>query len=503
MGVDSEPTGKLQTTMTIASNKDSERVPQEPLDKPEQRLSNFEDRTMDTGDLSGEEARKSDVEDLGNDVTEQMNNDIHDIQVEAENGDLTEYSSSYGDTLSDDENGSIINDGEVDSTFTFDNALMSDYDEFGRTSQSGKKKVTDHWRKFIHPLMWRCKWIELQIKEMESRAQNYDRQAVEVDRENENVVRNCRSGSLNGAMSLSLCNQKQKQNSEVMVRRKRKQVEETINSSAYISNHNVFSYHEEKKLFAESPTINKCNGKFDIRPADDNAGVLLKNELSALEVTEADSSLVHILYKIDEMQSQARSLKTRVDKVVSENPTKFSSMNRLNLVMDPCDTFTSFDRNLASLNAEDKILVGSMYSSLQHVSDDSEDIFMPERANSSRGVGMQMGDRIVSADDLPELGSLCEPNEDVFLIQKTATKEELHNFERVLSKVTDRSQIFEEKPIIIPPVTAVKTESLSNDISEHDEDSPCNSRPFKRSKRQVDAKQKTGSDSWKLKLGSR
>ncbi|KAG6391089.1 hypothetical protein SASPL_148838 [Salvia splendens] len=100
-----------------------------------------------------------------------------DLKVEAkEDPDATENSSSFADTISGNENASSLSDAEVESHFIPDNGLDPTFDGFGSIFPIRKKKLTAHWRNFIHPLMWRCKWTELRIKQLESQASKYARQ---------------------------------------------------------------------------------------------------------------------------------------------------------------------------------------------------------------------------------------------------------------------------------------------------------------------------------------
>ena len=71
--------------------------------------------------------------------------------------------------------------------------------------------------------------------------------------------------------------------------------------------------------------------------SNDNFG--FNDGLSCLEFRDSDAWSEQILRKIDLVQSQARKLKTRVDKVMNESPRKFSSINMLSSLV-PCDALT-------------------------------------------------------------------------------------------------------------------------------------------------------------------
>lgn len=100
-----------------------------------------------------------------------------------------------------------------------------------------KKKLTNHWRNYIHPLMWRCKWTEIKIKQLELQASKYDRYLAAYDRSkhvaSDQTIEQCGSRSL-------LFRYKGRGN-KPMRRFKRKRVEDTADVKFYMSNHNLFS----------------------------------------------------------------------------------------------------------------------------------------------------------------------------------------------------------------------------------------------------------------------
>lgn len=102
-----------------------------------------------------------------------------------------------------------------------------------------KKKLTDHWRNFIRPLMWRCKWTELRIKEIESQALKYSKELAEFDQ------RKCMGPdplTLEEIGSKSLPFSSHQYRSKAKKRRKRKKVEDTTDIGSYMSHHYLFSY---------------------------------------------------------------------------------------------------------------------------------------------------------------------------------------------------------------------------------------------------------------------
>lgn len=104
-----------------------------------------------------------------------------------------------------------------------------------------KKKLTEHWQRFIRPIMWRCKWIELQIKEMKSQALKYDTKLAQYDQRKEVELENSMlEGFDESSQSFSSHNIR---GNQVMKRKKRKRVEEKTDVASYMSQHNLFSYY--------------------------------------------------------------------------------------------------------------------------------------------------------------------------------------------------------------------------------------------------------------------
>lgn len=88
--------------------------------------------------------------------------------------------------------------------------------------------MTTHWNKFICPLMWRLKWLELKIKELQSQDKKYDSQLAKYAQIEQSEF---------DAMS------------KLTKRKKRKRVEDTTNIASYMSQHNLFSYGMNSKTF--------------------------------------------------------------------------------------------------------------------------------------------------------------------------------------------------------------------------------------------------------------
>lgn len=112
--------------------------------------------------------------------------------------------------------------------------------------------MTSHWREFICPLLWRFKWIELQIKELQSQALKYDGELAEYDERKQFEFERITSEGFD-AKSLPFSSQFQR--TKAMKRKKRQRVEDTIDTATYMSHHNLFSYYGMKFIGSTSCNV--------------------------------------------------------------------------------------------------------------------------------------------------------------------------------------------------------------------------------------------------------
>lgn len=95
----------------------------------------------------------------------------------------------------------------------------------------------------------------------------------------------------------------------------------------------------------------------------------------------SDNSMEQILAQIYAAKSEAQNLKTRIDKVISENPAKFSSINRLTAGMQGSAAASS-DHNPSS----------SPIARLQSNGDVFGDLLLGGDASNHRGVSAALPD---------------------------------------------------------------------------------------------------------------
>ncbi|CAK7322501.1 unnamed protein product [Dovyalis caffra] len=348
---------------------------------------------------------------------------------EEEDPDATEYSSSFADTNSGTEKCSGLSEAEVESQFFGDSDLASPFDAFGSIFQTRKKKLTNHWRSFVRPLMWRCKWTELKLKEFESQASKYAREIAACEQRKHSGIY---QSTFEGFCSKSLPFSNECYRRKAVKRRKRKRVEDTTGAASYMTNHNLFSYLENKKSNPEGSSMVEdfSNTAITDQHAGGNDKSGIDNDEMFIEFGDGDKSLEQVLRKIEIVHSRVHKLKNELDMVISKNASKFSSSENLSLLA-ACDAQTSSAPSPTSAGNGETISVGAIYPATQNIPGyDIGDPVMPESAMSGFGEAVHVPDIIestvglLSAADVtfhqPQIGDLSEDIVDNVLIHNQA-----------------------------------------------------------------------------------
>ncbi|KAL9233158.1 hypothetical protein vseg_008188 [Gypsophila vaccaria] len=300
----------------------------------------------------------------------------------------SENSSSFGDTLPRSEVTSVTSDAEVESEFRDETGLLgSTFDGYGGGAfPLRKKKLSTRWRSFIRPLMWRCKWTELKIRELESQALKYTRELEQDDQTKMSELQQYASDFASKSFPYSGHSVRRK----ALKRRKRKLVENVTDISSYMSHHNLFSYLEDKKSDPDEAATTEDDCDKEQYSKDDENGVSdewLKND---------EDSMEEILRQIGTVQSQVLSLRNHLDTVMSKNGLKFSSSENLSL-LSPDDGQTSAASSpVFSAGNGDNMYIDDMYASHNLSEFDLDDLVVPECIIPGYGYGTQIPDVIES-----------------------------------------------------------------------------------------------------------
>ncbi|CAN8280106.1 unnamed protein product [Cochlearia groenlandica] len=342
----------------------------------------------------------------------------------------TEYSSSFSDTASESADNMLFdglnNDDEagVESHYWDETDLGPAYDSFSSVFHFRKKRLTNHWKSFIRPLMWRSKWVELRIRELESRALEYPKELETYNQEklasyiDPSVLETCGEG----IKSLPYTTPSYRKRAAKR-RRRRKNVENTDDIASYMSHHNLFSYIETKRLSLDGMTVADDFGAMKDSRIDSKNRVDLDDNDSLFVHREGDGVLEELLWKIELAHSQVDRLKTQVDDVMSKNAARFSSSENLSLL-----AASSVHSPTVSAGG-DVLSIGEIYNSSQHIQDYvlGDLVFSSEGAISSYGDAFHIPDIIESTVGLfadadvtlhhPQIGDSCEDILDNILIR--------------------------------------------------------------------------------------
>ncbi|KAG2409118.1 hypothetical protein LR48_Vigan01g140200 [Vigna angularis] len=309
-----------------------------------------------------------------------------------EDPDATDYSSSFADTTSDAENGSRLSDAEVESEFLGDSGSLTDAFD-GSAFPMRKRRLTDHWRNFIRPLTWRCKWTELRIKEIDSIALKYSKELAEYDKEN-------------------------------------------------------------KKSDHDGGLADDFGNPVIIEPHTDSTDRFGTGEVQPfLDFSETDASLEQLLWAIDNLQARVHKLKSDVDAIMSKNASKFSSSENLSLLPHGDMQTSSAQSPTISAGNGDAASVGVIYNSIQHGVDFDIGDFVMHSVVSSYGEVPMVPDIIestvglLSAADVTFRSALagdsCEAMVDNVLIHEVAETDE-HTFKSGSQPPMERLQNWEK-----------------------------------------------------------
>ncbi|XP_068651091.1 uncharacterized protein [Aristolochia californica] len=428
-----------ETAENSLSQGENENISEVKDDKNLRCTNNCEDNSFEI-ERALDEHEVEDVGDSEVDVT-----DCRDTASEIfqeEDPEATEYSSSFSGSVSGSENGFASSDVEVESHFNSEKESSAVFDGFRRFLPTKKKRLTAQWRRFIRPLMWRCKWIELRVKELQLQASKYDLELLAYANEKQLRIGQLASVS---PVARSMPFSEPSERKQVMKRRKRKRMEETVDIPSYMSRHSLFAYYENKRHQAEGGTNDDDCGNQDLnKKTCDVFGIYSDWPLRL--TGEDDSSLELSLWNIELLQSRVEKLKSQLDNVIGKNGGLSSSAENLsNFLHSELPHRSALSLSIAATNGGQKEgLVGpeSAISSSRAVTP------LPDVIESTVGLLSAVGRSL----DQPQKGDFTENVGDDILINNQAMKEESKNFEKVAQSIERKQepvkQYEEEKAVV-------------------------------------------------------
>ncbi|GMI93013.1 hypothetical protein like AT3G59670 [Hibiscus trionum] len=509
--MDVNPVNKLHCAAKAAVDKEK-TIPLDGSDGKSSRCVNKCEESVDNMEVVMHKQNKA-PEDVEVDIIGCTNNN-DTTPVKIEDLDETECSSSFADTTSDTDKCSGLSDAEVESQFIGDAAFASTYEPFSSVFHMRKKRLTSHWRNFIRPLMWRCKWAELRIKQIESQAGKYTRELSAYNQRKFSVID---QSSLEGFGSKSLPFSSQYNRKKAIKRRRRKRIEETTDIASYMSSHNLFSYFENRKTIPDCAYIadDFPNTADTDQHADCNDKSNINNDQLLFEFRDENNSLDQVLRRIEIVHTKVQKLRNQLDQVMSKNVSKFSSSENLSLLA-ACDAQTSSAPSpTISAGNGDTTSVGPSFNTTQQICEYAGDMVMPASAISSYGEAFHVPDIIESTVGLlssaevtchqPQLVDSCEDIVENVLIQNegnagdkqavmasnSQSLKQHHQAEKVEGESTNPSHIPTSEPNNATKNVASQEQSILRSCLASD---IC----FPRSKRKR-GERKAGSIGWRRK----
>uniref|UniRef100_A0A0E0FKZ8 Uncharacterized protein n=1 Tax=Oryza nivara TaxID=4536 RepID=A0A0E0FKZ8_ORYNI len=385
----------------------------------------------------------------------------HDIDAasadpanDEEDGDTTECSSSFGNSCCETDDEADHGGSEVDSPFS-ENA-----DGVQALIRPRKKKVTAEWRSAVRPMMWRCQWLELRMKDLLSQVSKYDRELALINKgkELQQAV-----NMTNGSRSESAESSKGRENS-CMERRKRRRLEETVNTSLYIKKHEILSYFFDKQnKGAETDGIlidDDSSGPVgnDVKGGIHTVGLLEPKEY---DMVAEQLTLQKFLLTIDGIRSQVLRLQDRLSKVRSKQENMVSLVDHAHIKVSEKRLRTqkrSFSykkdryskskkkKNLNILSKEEDKPAHAVISTLSKRAPDCQTEVTMYSSEEKSGERCQSHKKAITVDLLlpnGHMGDLCKDNDDV-LIDNQAANEGYQPFENAKQPM-DKSLELTEK----------------------------------------------------------
>ncbi|MCO5589317.1 hypothetical protein L7F22_043283 [Adiantum nelumboides] len=218
----------------------------------------------------------------------------------------TDCSSSFGDTqvsLTDDEV-----DGrscEVESELRNGNGAMVLSDDIPPSNRK-KKTVNQEWKTYRQGIEWRCRWLELRVKELQALANKYNdilvtsKSTMKQESEQQESISARTSAIFSGYQHRAL------------LRLLRRKEEEKADSKMHMSKHPVFSRYEKKQQRSQEELANDENNKDSYQILDfDDFHPDFDNGFGDDYLVEEDS-VEQYLWHIEALQLHICSLKNQL-----------------------------------------------------------------------------------------------------------------------------------------------------------------------------------------------
>lgn len=262
------------------------------------------------------EVEKSVTEDVIVEVVEPCC--VEDVRLDSEDQ-ATECSSSFDATQNDLSNHQVEDHGhEVESQLRDGNGAVEPPAEEAQISRRKKRALTSEWKTQRQGIEWRCRWIELRVKELQAELLKYNN-ILDMAGSRKQQLLEWQAGSVARASSLTNYSLKNR----VLQRRQRRKAEENVGLKSYMSRHPLFSRYEKKKQHDQEVEVSTEDVVCDEEshpmvnlddtnlPEDQETEEELGDELVAEE-----DSMEQLLWHIEALQMHVMKLKSQLNRGV-------------------------------------------------------------------------------------------------------------------------------------------------------------------------------------------
>lgn len=231
----------------------------------------------------------------------------------------TESSSSFGETDIDDDYKETCGLDPSKPQLCNGNVIapvMEDHDHDHVSTNRVRNTLSDDWKSYRRGIEWRCRWLELHIKEFQSRVSCYDQKLKEIQSKKlgKNHAHFIEAPAARAASLISHYHQQR------ILHRKRRKVRDAENFSRYMSQHPLFSLYEHRNS-AEADGRQVVDN-FNCTPA---IGELKRSMLDESDFdgqlgqagTRSENSVELMLWKIENLQSRITKMKNRFNKLAN------------------------------------------------------------------------------------------------------------------------------------------------------------------------------------------
>ncbi|KAL3693237.1 hypothetical protein R1sor_006888 [Riccia sorocarpa] len=252
-----------------------------------------------------------------------------DLRLDSKD-EATECSSSFEYTQSqeqsDPDGDEVQQNAEVESELRDGNGALTsafaEEDEIGANESRSKKALNAEWKKYRRGIEWRCRWLEVRLNELRARSEKYDRILQERRAKKQWAVTDVPPGEASSARTSQLKDVPIK-GQPMLRRRRRKQVENSVDLDVYMARHPLFSRYDKKKKRDKEETYVEARSdsghhlhsqypEFEMRVPEESD---TEEQVAIVRSTAGGhDSMEQILWKIEALQARVEKMKHQLSR---------------------------------------------------------------------------------------------------------------------------------------------------------------------------------------------